>query len=71
MVRCSSAVRALIKRAAAAEISPEMTDSRTTVVTTGISRVTKSRKPTSTAEEQRSETMVESVVRPATKLKVI
>jgi hypothetical protein len=42
----------LIKRAAAAEISPEMTDSRTTVVTTGISRVTKSRKPTSTAEER-------------------
>ena len=26
MVRCSSAVRALIKRAAAAEISPEMTE---------------------------------------------
>jgi len=41
------------------------------VVTTGISRVTKSRKPTSTAEKQRSETMVESAVRPATKLKAI
>ena len=37
MARCSSAVRALTKRAAAAEISPDMTESRSASVIIGTS----------------------------------
>jgi hypothetical protein len=58
----------LIKRAAAAEISPEIAESCITLDTIGICRLAKFRNPASTAEKHSSETTVEIAVKPAAML---